>query len=53
VVIRARWQTRGAASGIENEVDVAIAFRVRDDHLVEGHARWDPAEALEAAGLSE
>jgi ketosteroid isomerase-like protein len=53
VVIRARWQTRGAGSGIENEVDVAMAFRVRDGHLVEGHARWDPAEALEAAGLSE
>jgi ketosteroid isomerase-like protein len=53
VVIRARWQTRGAGSGIENEVDLAIAFRVRDGHLVEGHARWDPAEALEAAGLRE
>jgi ketosteroid isomerase-like protein len=53
VVIRVRWQTRGAGSGIENEVDVAMAFRVRDDHLVEGHARWDPADALEAAGLRE
>jgi ketosteroid isomerase-like protein len=53
VVIRARWQTRGAGSGIENEVDVAMAFRITDGHLVEGHARWEPTEALEAAGLSE
>jgi ketosteroid isomerase-like protein len=53
VVIRGRWQTRGAGSGIENEVDVAMAFRVRNGHLVEGHARWDPSEALKVAGLPE
>ncbi len=30
-----------------------MAFRVRDGHFVEGHGRWDSAEALKATGLAD
>jgi ketosteroid isomerase-like protein len=53
VVVTWRMSTRGAASGIETQIDLAVAYRVRDGMISEGHFRWNRAEALEAAGLSE
>lgn len=52
VVVTWRWLTRGAASGIEAQFDVAAAFSVEDGRVKEGHFRWNADEALEAAGLS-
>ena len=53
VVFSFRWCTRGVASGIETHFDLAVASRVQDRKLMEGHFRWTGDEALKAAGLSE
>ncbi len=53
VVAAYRWRVRGAGSGIETHVDVAVACRVKDDRIIEWHYRWSRDEALEAAGLQE
>ena len=53
VIVTWRWVTKGAASGIEANLDVAAAYRVQDGKVIEGHFRWSAAEALEAAGLQE
>ena len=45
------WSVRGAHSGVDVDVDVAVAFRVEDEQLVEVHWRDTLDEALEAAGL--
>ena len=51
----ATWslRTRGAASGLETQVDLAVALRVQEGRIIEGHFRWNRDEALEAAGLRE
>jgi ketosteroid isomerase-like protein len=53
VVMAWRWLTRGEASGLEAEVDLAAAFRLRDGMIDRGHFRWQREEALEAVGLGE
>jgi hypothetical protein len=53
VVITWLLRTRGAASGIETQLDLAVAMRFEDRHVIEGHFRWTREEALDAAGLSE
>jgi ketosteroid isomerase-like protein len=53
VVWEYRWHTRGAGSGIETTVEMASAHRVVAGRQVEAHFRWNPVEALEAAGLRE
>ena len=53
MVVTWRWCTRGEASGIETQIDMAGAFRVQDGLIIETHFRWNPDEALEAAGLEE
>ena len=53
VVIGFRWHVRGVGSGIETDFDMAVAARVKDGRLIEGHYRWDRADALAAAGLRE
>ena len=53
VVMEYRWHTRGAASGIETVFDMASAHRMDNGRQAEAHFRWNRAEALEAAGLSE
>ena len=53
VVTTYSWHTRGVASGIEAHFDMALANRVQDGSIREGHFRWTRAEALEAAGLKE
>jgi ketosteroid isomerase-like protein len=51
VVATYRVPTRGAASEIESDVHLAVAYRVEDGLLIECAARWRVEEALEAAGL--
>jgi hypothetical protein len=53
VVATYRVPTRGAASEVESDVHLAVAYRVKDGLLIECAARWRVEEALEAAGLSE
>jgi ketosteroid isomerase-like protein len=53
VVVTWSLRTRGAASGLESQIDLAAAMRVQDGRIIEGHFRWNRDEALEAAGLRE
>ena len=53
VVARFHGSNRGRASGIASDVTFAAAYRVEDGLLVEWAARFQIAEALEAAGLSQ
>jgi ketosteroid isomerase-like protein len=48
-----RWETEGGKSGAATAVDTAGAIRIKDGKIAEGHFRWTPEAALEAAGLSE
>jgi ketosteroid isomerase-like protein len=52
VVATYRVPTRGAASGVESDVHLAVAYRVKDGLLIECAVRWRLEDALEAAGLS-
>ena len=40
-------------SGVETHADIAVAYRVKDDQVVEVHWQATREDALEAAGLSE
>jgi SnoaL-like domain len=53
VVVTYRVPVRGAASGVETDFKPAVAYRVEGKLLIECAVRWQVAEALEAAGLSE
>jgi ketosteroid isomerase-like protein len=53
VVAAFRWETRGAASGLETAFDMAAAYRIEDGAFAEAHFRWNHADALKAAGLAE
>jgi rhodanese-related sulfurtransferase len=53
VVIEYSWEAEGATSGMDTVFEVAGAFRVRNGLIAEAHYRWNRAEALKAAGLSE
>jgi ketosteroid isomerase-like protein len=56
VLVRQRSRIRGAASGIEMEVDQWVVWTLNDDGLVtrvENCLDHQEADALEAAGLSE
>jgi ketosteroid isomerase-like protein len=48
-----RARLRARHSRIESERPVAYVWTFRDRKLVHIHGYFDPAEALEAAGLSE
>jgi ketosteroid isomerase-like protein len=52
VVIQREYQ-RGKGSGVEVEIDTGIVFDVRGGRIVRIQPYMNPAEALEAAGLSE
>jgi ketosteroid isomerase-like protein len=55
-LVRQRSRIRGAASGIEMEVDLWVVWTLNDDGLVtrvENYLDHQKAQALEAAGLSE
>ena len=51
VVISWRLWTRGIGSGLESQVDLAVAMQIEDGQVVQGHFRWNADEALAAAGL--
>jgi ketosteroid isomerase-like protein len=51
VVATYRVPARGAASGAESDVHLAVAYRVKDGLLIECAVRWRVEDALEAAGL--
>jgi ketosteroid isomerase-like protein len=53
VVATYRIAGRGAASGVDSDFQVAVAYRVKDDLLIECAVRWRVEEALEAAGLEK
>jgi ketosteroid isomerase-like protein len=56
VLVHQRGWNRGAASGIELEVNIWAVWTLNDDGLVtrlESYLFHEKAEALEAAGLSE
>jgi ketosteroid isomerase-like protein len=52
VVARYRVPARGATSGAESDLHLAVAYRVEDGLLIECAVRWHVYQALEAAGLS-
>jgi ketosteroid isomerase-like protein len=56
VLVRQHSRIRGAASGIEMEVELWVVWTLNDDGLVtrvENYLDHQKAEALEAAGLRE
>lgn len=53
VLVRHRWITSGRASGVEQELPMANVATVEHGRIVEIRYFLDPAQALEAAGLSE
>ena len=53
VVATYRVPTRGAASGVESDVHLGVAYRVKDGLLIKCAVRWRVEDALEAAGLRE
>jgi ketosteroid isomerase-like protein len=53
-VVSCHWaQMRGKGSGIEAEIRYAYVWRFREGKVVHCKSYLDPAQALEAAGLSE
>jgi ketosteroid isomerase-like protein len=53
VVGTGRFHARGRASGIDVEVPLGVIARVRGGKIVYARMFSEPAEALEAAGMSE
>ena len=53
VVVIQHESQRGRGSGVEVEIDTASVFDVRGGRIVRIQPYMDPAEALEAVGLSE
>ena len=53
VLAMGRIKTRGKASGVDTEAPVGYVADFRDGKFVRVRTYLDPAEALEAAGLSE
>jgi ketosteroid isomerase-like protein len=53
VVGTGRFRARGRASGVELNVPLGVLSRVRNGKIVYARFFSEPADALEAAGLSE
>jgi ketosteroid isomerase-like protein len=53
VVVVQRARTTGKGSGVETQLQYAVAYRLRDDRILEIKEFRTKAEALEAAGLEE
>ncbi len=53
VFARFRYVTRGKDSGIPFETPMAAVYTVTESKVVRAEFFWEPAGALEAAGLSE
>jgi ketosteroid isomerase-like protein len=53
VLARARWRTRGRASGIETDVDVTCVSAMEHGKITWQRFYFDHDEALKAVGLEE
>jgi ketosteroid isomerase-like protein len=53
VAVVARQSARGKESGVAVELQVAVVYTLNDGQIIEEQHYLDPAEALEAVGLSE
>jgi ketosteroid isomerase-like protein len=53
VIGAGRFRARGRTSGLNLNVPLGVIGAVRNERIVYGRMFSDPAEALEAAGLSE
>jgi ketosteroid isomerase-like protein len=53
MVGRLRWRVRARHSGIESELELWWANRMRGDQIVEIRYFWNRDDALEAGGLKE
>jgi ketosteroid isomerase-like protein len=52
VVVDLRWETRGTASGLTLDTNIAAAYRLEGARMAEACFFWKWEDALEAAGLS-
>lgn len=52
VVMRYRWEVRGASSGLTTHFDLATACQFAGERIKRLHFAWTPDEALEVAGLN-
>jgi ketosteroid isomerase-like protein len=50
---RLRWRMRARRSGIESQLEVWFANKMRGDQIVEARYFWSRDKALEAAGLKD
>jgi ketosteroid isomerase-like protein len=53
VVVFAAWRGRGKASGVPTEWRFGSVLTLREGRVINIESYREPAEALEAAGLSE
>ena len=53
VLVRIRYVTKGADTGLPFETPLAAVFFMREGKIKRGEYFWKIDEALEAAGLSE
>lgn len=53
VVVDFRWTTRGTASGVSLNTNIAAAYRLEGAQIAEARFFWKWEDALEAVGLSE
>ncbi len=53
VLVLSRQTARGKTSGLPWEHELGDLFTLRDGKILRYVSYWDPADALEAAGLSE
>jgi ketosteroid isomerase-like protein len=51
VVVDLRWETRGSASGVSLNTNIAAAYRLEEARIAEARFFWKWEDALEAAGL--
>jgi ketosteroid isomerase-like protein len=52
VVLKYRWEVRGASSGLSTHFDLATACQFAGERIKRLHFAWTPEEALEVAGLN-
>ena len=51
--LHSAWSGKGKASGVPVDQRIGVAYRFRNGKLWRMRSYLDPAEALEAVGLSE
>jgi ketosteroid isomerase-like protein len=53
VIVDFRWETRGTASGVSLNTNIAAAYRLEGAQIAEARFFWKWEDALEAVGLWE